>query len=137
MGGFNSIYGSNPASAYSASSLAQNTSPVNVALTPEMTQAMQAGAQANSWDWFNTAFGGTDAQGNFSMGALAPTIGAVGTLANSWLGFQQLGIARDQLGMQQEAWNLQREEFEYQRDRRTAEEAAYAEVRNNQQKNRL
>lgn len=86
---------------------------------------------------FNTLFGGTDAQGNFSTGALAPTIGAVGTLANSWLGFQQLGIARDQLGLQQEAWNLQREEFEYQRDRRTAEEAAYAEVRNNQQKNRL
>lgn len=91
----------------------------------------------NPMSTFNTLFGGTDEQGNFSTGALAPTIGAVGTLANSWLGFQQLGIAKDQLGLQREAWELQREEFEYQRDRRTAEEAAYAEVRNNQKKSRL
>ncbi len=92
---------------------------------------------ANPMSTFNTLFGGTDEQGNFSTGALAPTVGAIGTLANSWLGFQQLGIAKDQLGLQREAWQLQREEFEYQRDRRTAEEAAYAEVRNNQSKNRL
>lgn len=88
----------------------------------------------NPMSLFNSLFGGTDAAGNFSQGALAPTIGAVGTLANSWLGFQQLGIAKDQLGMQQEAWQMQKEEFEYQRDRRDAEEAAYAEVRNNQAK---
>lgn len=88
----------------------------------------------NPMSLFNTLFGGTDAEGNMSTGALAPTIGAVGTLANSWLGFQQLGIARDQLGLQREAWQLQKEEFEYQRDRRSAEEAAYAEVRNNQTK---
>lgn len=93
--------------------------------------------QADSWNWFNDAFGGTDRWGNDRQGWVSPTFGALGTLANSWLGFQQLGVARDQLGMQKEAWNMQKEEFQYQRDRRDAEEAAYAEVRNNQNKNRL
>lgn len=129
MSGFNSIYGSNPATAYSANSLAQNTAPI--------AQATGGVAGENPMGLFNTLFGGTDASGNFSQGALAPTVGAIGTLANSWLGFQQLGIAQDQLGMQQEAWQLQKEEFEYQRDRRAAEEAAYAEVRNNQTKTGL
>lgn len=131
MSGFNSIYGSNPAQAYTANSLAQNTAPLS-------TDLISGGAGGeNPMGLFNSLFGGTDASGNFSQGALAPTIGAVGTLANSWLGFQQLGIAQDQLGMQQEAWQLQKEEFEYQRDRRSAEEAAYAEVRNNQTKTGL
>lgn len=129
MSGFNSIYGSNPAQAYTANALAQNTAPIS--------SATAAVGGENPMGLFNTLFGGTDAFGNFSQGALAPTIGAVGTLANSWLGFQQLGIAQDQLGMQQEAWQLQKEEFEYQRDRRAAEEAAYAEVRNNQNKTGL
>lgn len=124
MSGFNSIYGSNPAQAYSASSLAQNVSPL----------ATASPTGENPMSLMNTLFGGSDAQGNFSTGVLSPTIGAIGTLANSWLGFQQLGIAQDQLGLQREAWQLQKDEFEYQRDRRSAEEAAYAEIRNKQTK---
>ncbi|WAI96134.1 hypothetical protein [Vibrio phage vB_VhaP_PG11] len=93
--------------------------------------------QTDSWNSFNGIFGGTDAQGNFNQGWLSPTVGAAGVLANSWLGFQQLGLARDQLGMQREAWQMQKEEFDYQRDRRSAEEAAYAEARNNQAKGAL
>ncbi len=80
--------------------------------------------QGGGNDWFSRSslFGGTDALGNQTSGWVAPALGAASGLAQSWLGFQNLGIAKDQLGFQKSAWqeqfNIQKEEYEYQKERR-------------------
>ncbi len=83
--------------------------------------------QGNSW--LSGAFGGTDSSGNQTSGWASPAIGAATGLAQSWLGFQNLGQAKDQLSFQKSAWqeqfNIQKEEYEYQKQRRDDRVANY------------
>ncbi len=90
----------------------------------------------NSWLSFDSAFGGTNAQGQQSTGWASPALGAATGLAQSWLGFQNLGVAKDQLSFQKSAWqdqfNIQKEEYEYQKNRRSERQANYeASLSNN------
>lgn len=55
-------------------------------------------------DWAKLLFGGKGADGSQSMGALLPGIQAAGGLAQSWLGFQQLGLMKDSLAFQKKAY---------------------------------
>ncbi|CAM4444291.1 hypothetical protein [Vibrio agarivorans] len=127
---FGSMYGGgNPADMYSANTLAQNTQPLQFTTQQQNNIANLPGNQSDSWFSFDRMFGGRDGQGNRSSGWVSPAIQGAGVLANSWLGFQGLGIAQDRLAMQQDAWALQRADYEYQRDRRDAQSAAYDEVR--------
>ncbi len=88
-----------------------------------------AGQGDNSLFSRSSLFGGTDALGNQTSGWAAPAIGAASGLAQSWLGFQNLGMAKDQLSFQKSAWqdqfNIQKEEYEYQKKRREDRVANY------------
>lgn len=50
-------------------------------------------------------FGGTDAQGMQTQGIVPAAVGAGTALAQSWLGFQQYGLAKDAFKFQKEAFN--------------------------------
>jgi len=70
---------------------------LNLGLDPA-AQATNAGGIFGNID----LFGGTDAQGNQSVGALQGGIGALTGLGNLALGYQQYGLAKDELGFQKE-----------------------------------
>lgn len=59
-------------------------------LSPEMQQSL---------------FGGTNAQGMQTQGVVPAAVGAGTALAQSWLGFQQYGLAKDAFSFQKEAFN--------------------------------
>lgn len=73
-----------------------------------------APAPAASPDFFSqqNLFGGTDASGLQTQGIVAPTLGAASGLAQTWLGFQNLGLAKENLAFQKDAFSKQ---FENQR----------------------
>lgn len=55
--------------------------------------------------FMRSAFGGTDANGMYQGGAFLPLMQGLGSLAQGYLGFQQLGLAQDQFKAQQDAYN--------------------------------
>ncbi|QPG06979.1 hypothetical protein IT774_07700 [Salinimonas marina] len=56
----------------------------------------------------NKLLGYTDPTNDVQYGGMAmPAISAASGLAQSWLGFQQLGLAKDQFGFQKQAFNDQ------------------------------
>lgn len=50
-------------------------------------------------------FGGTDASGMQTQGIVPAAVGAGTALAQSWLGFQQYGLAKDAFNFQKDAFN--------------------------------
>lgn len=94
--------------------------------TPNLAQTGNGGLFGGLFD---NALSSTDANGNFQQGWASPAIGAATGLAQSWLGFQNLGVAKDQLAFQKDSWNqqfgLQKEEYEYQKRRRNERQANY------------
>lgn len=93
------------------------------------TQLANSSAASDNWLSRSSAFGGTDAMGNISSGWAAPALGALGGLAQSWLGFKSLGLAREQLDFTRNAWqeqfNMQKEEYDFQKKRRDERMANY------------
>lgn len=85
------------------------------------TNVNSIGAQ-QSGGFMDSFAGSTDAGGNFQQGWGMTAAQGIGTLANSWLGFQNLGLAKDQFNFQKDAWQeqfaIQKEEYEYQKQRR-------------------
>lgn len=66
---------------------------------------MQTGYNPSFWDQL---LGGTNPNtGVQTQGFLQPTIEGLGGLAQSWLGFQQLGLAKDQFNFQKDAFTQQ------------------------------
>ena len=84
----------------------------------------------------NTPVGGGGMFDNFmsqdgQQGWGAPAMQGVGALANSWLGFQNLGVAKDQLSENKRQFQLNYDEQkanqdQYYADRGTARAAAFA-----------
>lgn len=64
-----------------------------------------ANPEAAGTDWWSKLMGGTNQDGMKTTGLVTGGLGALQGLANSWLGFQQLGLAKDQLGFQKDAFN--------------------------------
>lgn len=92
-------------------STAINTKSVlpNINIGNAATTATNVGTNAaydpTIWD---TLFGYTDTNTNVSYDGLAiPGIQALGGLAQSWLGFQNLNLAKDQFAFQKGAFNDQ------------------------------
>ena len=54
------------------------------------------GTQQPSWSWFG---------GENQMGVIPAGIQGLSALAQGWLGFQQLGLAKDSLAFQKDAFN--------------------------------
>lgn len=66
---------------------------------------INSGTGTTGTDWWTKLMGGKDSKGMESTGLLTGGLGALQGLANSWIGFQQLGLAKDQLGFQKDAFN--------------------------------
>lgn len=104
----------------------------NPNFTP-MTEANQGNfgvtslsAPQDDGSFFSGMLGTKDQQG---WGGLA--LGGAGLLANSWLGLQNLGNAKDSLNFQRDAFNRQfdaqrADQAQYRQDRLDTEKAAFA-----------
>ncbi|WP_210474006.1 hypothetical protein [Vibrio crassostreae] len=86
---------------------------------------------SNNGSFLSGIFDNRAADGSVQQGWLSPTTNALGGIAQSWLGFQGLGLARDQLDFQKNTWNeqfaMKREEYDYQVERRNARAESQAE----------
>lgn len=104
---FFSLYGGGiPTNQYPPVPSTNNTAPIPgaVATAPQQTSGL-GNLFGLSPEQTNQLFGGTNAQGVTTQGII-PSVAGLGTaLAQSWLGFQQYGLARD-------AFNFQRDAFE-------------------------
>lgn len=67
------------------------------------TLATPTGVGGNNWSWFG---------GQNQAGVLPTAIQGIGALAQGWLGFQQLNLAKDSLAFQKDAFS---KNFENQR----------------------
>lgn len=72
---------------------------------------------------------------NINFRDVAGGLNAAANIGQTFLGFQQIGIARDQLEFQrnafQQQFDIQREEFEYQRQRRADARERYEQFQAN------
>ena len=79
----------------------------NYGFSPATSSAVNAGLQPStvanpdSLRWW----GGTTGDGAQVQGIVPSAIGAGSALAQTWLGFQNYGLAKDQLAFQQNAFN--------------------------------
>lgn len=108
-------------------SLLNNNSQINA--PTNMTQSLQgsmpsfdfSGGQTQSPGMFSnqSMFGGAN-----NTGWLTGGLGAATGLAQSWLGFENLGLAKDQFNFQkdayQEQFSMQKEEYDRRRSERDA-----------------
>lgn len=128
---FFSLYGGgNPATQYSAESLAQNTVPIPGAVATAQPQTNGLGNLFGlSPEQTNQLFGGTNAQGVTTQGIIPAAAGLGTSLAQSWLGFQQYGLARDAFNFQRDAFerNFAQQTDAYNRSVRNQETTAAAQ----------
>ena len=68
----------------------------------------------------NFTDGGSDLLGDFGKGAAG-----VSSLANVYLGFQNLDIAKDQLGILKDQWKMSKQELQYMQGSRERISAQY------------
>lgn len=104
---------------------ANPTTDFSTSLSNTAISGTPGGTDSFFGDFFSTSEGG--------MGWGMPALQAATGLAQSWLGFQQLGLAEDQLAFQQNAWqeqfDIQKQEYDRQVQERAQRDADAAAAR--------